>query len=305
MELPTSTLDEMLRAAFSESDTADIPITSHEENVPIGSYTATVDAGPDDVENNPPRIDLGPADLSLTVHLRMRLEVQVNEVSGLDPLVYIVTFDFPGVFEKDLALSRLIIRFPAVTAADLHLVISGGDVPLNPELIEPKVHALFQAHPELAHDLQTGVSWPPGPDSTVAVLTDTYDDAPGSMPFRGAITVAVPNPTHIEIAFPGHFKIYSLSKTYVNTDTTTKVTVEVVTDRAAGLLRVKLQNVQNADVVATFATSSAYDFVVKPTFESNFAAKMRALGEMALVLRATPITSEMRNEPTTFTTRVP
>lgn len=280
LELPTSTLDEMLRAAFSESDTAGISVNMHQDNVPVDGYTATVDASPDDLENHPPTLDLGPASLSLTLHLRMRFEVQVNNVAGLDPIIYVITFDFAGIFEKDVALSRLIIRFPAVTAANLNMTITGGDVPLTPELFESSVHELFQAHPELAHDLQTNVPWPVPGDSKVAVTTDIYDDPIGSPGFRGAISVEVPDQAHIKIIFPGHLHIQGLANpNYVNTNMTVDVIVAVETDQTAGQLRVKLQDVQAADVTVTLDTASIYDAGVKPQVQDRFAEKLRNLGE--------------------------
>ncbi len=75
------TLNETLKAALSQTDTAGIAISQHWENVPIGStYTATVDAVPADFTTHPSTLVLTPVDLGLSIHLQMQLNVTVNEL---------------------------------------------------------------------------------------------------------------------------------------------------------------------------------------------------------------------------------
>jgi hypothetical protein len=278
LELPLDTLNALLRGALAESDSADVGVTGTWEDVPVGDKTATVSVRPDDLDTNPPSLVLTAVDLGLVLHLRMRVEVDVNEVPELDLIVYAIEFDLPGAFVKTADTPpELVMRFPGVTEPALGLVVSGGQIPLSPELIEPRIHALYDATPALQHDVQNNVPWPPGPDATVQVTTDIYDDEPGTPGFRGAISVAVADATHIVITMPGHFKVQGIAQTYVNTDMTIEVKVEVETDTTAGEVRAKLAAVQSSDVTVTFATASAYDFVARPMLAAAIAARIRGL----------------------------
>lgn len=251
LELPVDSLDEMLRAALSEDDSAGIAITGHWDNVAVGDNTATVDARPSDAGEA--TMTLTAADLGLSLHLFMRIEVDVNEIPELDQIVYEAEFDLPGIFEKEAsAPPRLLITFPAVTEPDLHLAVSGGGIPLTPELVEPRIHALYDSNPELGHKLTPGQPWldlDTGP-TTVNVFTDIYDDDPGAPGFRGAITVEVPSATEIVLVMPGHVRILSLSKTYVDSDMTLRISVPV--EQVDGEIRVKLSQVVSNDVAVAF-----------------------------------------------------
>jgi hypothetical protein len=280
LELPVASLDKLFQAAMSESGSAGMAVTRTWENVPIGTYTATVSARPTDLDTHPPTVSLPPADLAVTPHFRMRVEVHVNEVPELDQIVYTVEFDLPGRFEKTADMPpTLQMTFPGVTAAMLNLNVSGGDIPLTPELIEPRIHALYQANPSLAHDVQNMVPWPPGPDPTVQVTTDIWDDEEGSPGFRGRIHVEVPDPTHVLLKLPGHFRVQGIAQTYINTDMEVDVKVAVEVDTNLGRIRARLDNVQQADVTVTFVTAGnpIYDAGAKILLAQQIATRLRAM----------------------------
>jgi hypothetical protein len=277
LELPVNTLNALLKAALSESDGAGISISQHYENVVIGSWTATVDVRPDDLGANPPVVELPPTDLAVRlVQLKMRVETRINQLPELDAIVHQVTFNLDGVFAKTAdAPPQLVMQFPAATAATLNLVVSGGQVPLTPELIEPEIHALYDSDPTLGHNVTPGVPWPLG--GTVTVVTDIYDDEPSSPGFRGAITIEIPDATHVVIVMPGHFQVLSLNQTYIDTNMTVRILVAVQFND--GEVRFRLSAVQAADVTVTFATSTIYDVGAKPILADQIAAKIRAFGD--------------------------
>lgn|GEM_PF-6319997 len=256
LELPVNTLSAMLRGAMSESGPAGVLITRHWANVPIGSNHADVDVRPDDLDAHPPTMILTAADLGFTLHLRMRAEVKVLEFPDLDLIIYTLEFDLPGSFLKDTSTPpKLIMQFPAVTAPDLNLAITGGDIPLTPALIEPRIHEMYDNDPSLGHEVLSGQPWIKfdTTSTTVQVTSDIYDDTPGDPGFRGAISVEVPDATSIVIVMPGHIKIQGISgPPFVDRDMTLRITVAVVTNQAAGELRVKLSAVQQADVAVAF-----------------------------------------------------
>lgn len=279
LELPKATLDKLLTAALSESDSAGIWMSQHDENVPIGSWTATVDVLPDALEANPPSVELLPANLEVRLaQLKMRIETQINELPALGTIVHRVTFDLTGIFEKTAdSPPKLVMRFPAVTAGSLNLNVTGGEIPLTPELIEPEIHALYDGDPTLGHTLTPGVPWPLG--GTVTVVTDIFDDEPGSAGFRGAITVEVPDATHIKLVMPGHFQVLSLSQTYIDTDMTVEILVAVDFDEVAGKVTFLLSGVQQADVTVTFVESTIYDVGAKPILADQIAQKMHTFDD--------------------------
>ena len=280
LELPVDTLNKMLRGALAESETAGVSLSQHWENVPIGGRTATVDVRPTDLDTNPPAMDLTATNLGFILHLRARVEAEINELPDLDKIIYVIIFDLPGVFEKDANVPpRLVMKFPAVTAASLNLVITGGEIPLTPELIEPRIHAMYDADPTLGHHLEPNVPWPlPGEPTGVLVTIDIYDDEPGSPGFRGAITTEVPDQTQIRILMPGHFKIQGMGGTYIDTDMTVIITVQV--EHTDGLMRVKLSGVQAGDVVVNFVNATIYDFGAKPILQQRIAEKIRSSGDI-------------------------
>lgn len=279
IELPVDTLNTVLTAALSEDDSAGIAISQNWSNVPVGSYTADISVRPTDLDTNPPTMELTSTELGLVLHLRMRVEVDINEIEELETIVYTIGFDLPGVFEKDSSTPpRLLMRFPSVTAADLNLTVSGGDIPLSPELIEPSIHELYDADPSIGYDFQTNVPWPDEPTG-VGVITEIFDDEPGSPDFHGAITVEVSDDSsQITVVMPGHIKVFSLSQTYVDTDMTVRVEVDVTKDDAAGKICAKLGSVQQNDVEATFDDPSIYDSFIKPVLEAAVADKINGDG---------------------------
>lgn len=279
LELPVNTLNDTLKAALSQSDSAGVAISQHWDNVPVGSsYTASVDVKPADFTTHPSTLVLTNVDLGLSIHLQMNLEVKVNELPQLDKIVYLLNFDLSGNFLKDSSTPpKLLMVFPGVTAANLNLVVSGGDITLTPQLIEPAIHAAYAANPSLGHNVQYNVPWPPGPDTSVLVTTDIYDDPPGPGS-RGAITVQVVDQSHIIIVMPGHFKIQGLAvHSYIDTDMTVKIAVNV--EHGDGYIRLKLSTVQSSDVTVTFATTSIYDIVAIPLLRSKIAQNIQALGD--------------------------
>jgi len=290
LELPLATLNDFLRAAFSESDGA---ASQQWSGVPVGGHLADVSVRPEDVVTHPPSLALTPVDLAATLHLAMRVEVEVTDIPDLDVIVYGITFDLPGTFQKDASVPpKLMLRFPGVTAAALNLVVSGGAITLTPELVEPAIHAMYDADPALGHTVRTGQPWvdlDTGSPTTVMVTIDIYDDEPGSPGFRGAISVTVDSATQITVHMPGHFKVQGVSKTYMNTDMT--VDVKVPVQQSDGEIRVRLSAVTASDVSVTFATPSAYDAAAAPVMASEVAARISARPD---VVQAIPTGAEVK-----------
>lgn len=292
LELPVATLNKLVRGAFAESDGRDLPISGTWEDVPVDGRTATISVRPADLATLPPTLALTATDLGLVLHLHMRVEVDVDDLP-LDAIVYAIEFDLPGAFAKSAtAPPELLMGFPAVTEAGLNLNVSGGTIPLSAELIEPRIHAAYDADPSFGHSVRTGVAWPLPADPTVVVTVDIFDDEPGSPGFRGAITAEVSDPTHVILHMPGHFRIQGLSNpNYVNTDMTLDIVIEVIVDAVLGEARVKLGAVQPAHVTVTFATSSLYDLAARPILAGEVAAKLVAMGDQ---VEAIPTTAEVR-----------
>ena len=116
IELPAATLNGMLTSVLSESDAAGVQTSVHQDNVTIGSNTATVDAQLD-VTTHPPVLTLTATNLGLNLHLHMNAQVTVTDIANLDPIVYLLEFDFPGVFQKQaVSPPILVMAFPALTA---------------------------------------------------------------------------------------------------------------------------------------------------------------------------------------------
>ena len=279
LELPVATLTQTLQAALSESDSAGIMISQHWENVPINGYTATISATPANTASNPSTLTLTTVDLGLSIHLQMNLAVKINEIAELDDINYLLNFDLPGVFFKDTSTPpKLLMVFPSVTASNLNLIVSGGTIMLTPELVKTRIDAIYAADPTVGHNVQTNVPWPPGPDATVLVTTDIYDDALGSPGFRGTIEAQVPDQNHVTLVMPGHFRIQGLATpNYVNTDMT--ITVSINVEHGDGFLKLLMSNVQSSDVTVTFATSSLYDVFAKAALANNIATKFRSFGD--------------------------
>ena len=275
LELPVATLNQTLQAALSQSDSAGVNITQNWVNVPIGSYTATVTVKPANTATNPSTLTLTAVDLGLSIHLQMDLDVKINELPTLDKITYLLNFDLPGTFVKDASTPpKLLMTFPAVTAASLNLVVAGGEIILTPELVKERIDAQYAADPSMGHDVRTNVPWPPGPDATVLVTTDIYDDAMGSPGYRGTITVQVPDQNHVILVMPGHFKIQGLSTPfYMNTDMTVNVAIGV--EHGDGYIKLLTANVHAADVTVTFATPSVYDVFAKTILANNIATKFQ------------------------------
>jgi hypothetical protein len=272
LELPVNTLNAMMRAAFAESGPAGVLISRPWEDVPIGDKTADITVRPDDLEANPPVLTLSATDLECSLHLRMRAEITIQELPDLDKIIYILEFDLPGVFVKDAEVPpRLLMQFPGVTAGDLNLAVTGGEIILTPELVEPRIHEIYDSDPTLAHEQRNNQPWWDG--SQVQIITDFYDDEPGSMPFRGAITVEVPNANSIVIVMPGHMKVQGISgPPKIDNNITLRVTVATVLDQVAGELRVRLSNVQQGDIAVSGLTGSVADVLAAETGLKIFGA---------------------------------
>ncbi|MDQ2898967.1 MAG: hypothetical protein M3Y07_04105 [Acidobacteriota bacterium] len=295
IELPVGTLNAMIAAVVQEADAAGVQTSVHKTGVAMGAYTATVDAQLDPA--NPPVMDLTPVDLGLIMHLKMKLQVKVNEIANLDPIQYQLAFDFPGVFQKVTPATTppvLNIVFPGLAGAALNLNVTGGQVALTPALIEPQVHALYQAHPELAHNVKTGVATGlPSPEDTWAVIVDIFDDAPGSMPFRGQITVDAVDATHIKINFPGHLKAQSISDVPIDSDIKVHVTIKVI--QSDGKIVVALSQVVAADVAIDWTSPNLYTVGGGPVIQAQFATRIAALGHPDDPTQTTPTQAQIRD----------
>ncbi len=262
----------MMRAAFAESGPAGILISRPWEDLPIGDKTADVTVRPDDLEAHPPVMSLGAGPLECSLHLRMRAEITINELPDLDRIVYILEFDLPGEFKKDASNPpKLLMEFPGLSAADLNLAVTGGEIVLTPALIEPRIHEIYDSDPSLAHSVQNGQLWWDG--STVRVTSDFYDDEPGSPGFRGAITVEIPNANSIIIVMPGHLKIEGISgPPKIDNEIVLRISVDTVLDQAAGEFRVALSGVNQADITVSGLTGSAPDVIAAETGIKIFGA---------------------------------
>jgi hypothetical protein len=282
IELPAATLSSMITSVLKEGDSAGVKTSLHQDNVPIsgpGGYHATVDANLTQLDTNPPTIDLTATDLGFVLHLRMSIQVKVIELPNLDAITYLATFDFPGTMVKDTTVDPPVLNltFPAVNTGNLNLAVSGGTITLTPELIAPKVHDLYQAHPELAHQQQsiTGVPL----DGTWLVTTDIYDDDPMSPGFRGQITVEVPDATHIKLNLPGHLKAQTITDTRIDTDITIHVAIPV--QQTDGLITVQLSTITAANTSIDYASPNLYTTAGDPVIRDKVAQRLAALGDLS------------------------
>lgn len=297
LELPATALNTMLAAIIQEADAAGVQTSIHMPGVPVGIYTATVDAQVNTA--HPPTIDLTATNLGATLHVQMKLQVQVNELPDLNRIEYQVNFDLPGEFRKVTPATGnpvLNLVFPNVTGSSLNLAVQGGQVPVTAALIEPRVHALYAAHPELAHNLQPGVATPlPSPDETWAVTVDLYDDAPGAMPFRGRIQVAVLDPTHIRVDFPGHLRAQNITPTLrIDSDIVVHVTIGV--QQTDGQIVAAMSQVTQADVAIDFAAPNFYTIGGSGLIRQQFATRIAALGDL---VQTTPTHAQVQTAITT------
>lgn len=281
LELPLATLAALLRAVLDEPEAAGSPITRTWQDVPIpGGYTATVEIRPGDFAATPPVVTLPLLPLMMKLALDMRVVIRVNELPELDPIEYGIHFELPGMLAKTASVPpELRLGFTAMTAADLNLVLSGGEIVLTPALVEARIHQLYDDNPALAQDVQLNVPWPLGPDASVRVETQIFDDEPGSMPFRGSIGVPVVSATSLQIRMPGHFKVQGIAVlNYVNTDMTVDVVVPL--QQVDGELRIRLSQVTAASVTVTFATppaNAAIDLGAKTVLRNAFASRLQTL----------------------------
>lgn len=275
LELPVATLTETLQAALAESDAAGVKISQHWDDVPVDGYTASVTIKPANTATHPSTFTLTSIDLGLSIHLQMDLEVKINALPTLDKITYLLNFDLPGIFFKDTSSPpKLLMQFPSVTASSLNLVVAGGEILLTPELVKERIDAQYAADPSIGHDVKTNVPWPPGPDATVLVTTDIYDDVMGSPGFRGMITAQVPDQDHVILVMPGHFKVQGLSTPfYMNTDMT--ITVSIHVEHGDGYIKLLTGNVTSTDVTVVFASSSIYDVFAKSILAQNIAVKFQ------------------------------
>lgn len=293
LELPVGTLNLMMSAAFAESGPAGVLISKPWTNVPIGDKTADITVRPDDIETHPPVMTLGTGAADCSLHLRMRAEITIDELPDLDKIIYVLEFDLPGQFVKEAATPpRLLVQFPGVTGPDLNLTINGGEITLTPELVEPRIHEIYDSDPSLGHDVKSGQPWWDG--SSVQVTTDFYDDEPGSPGFRGAITVEVPIPTSIVILMPGHLKIQGISgPPKIDNDIVLRVTVDTLLDQVAGEFRVALSSVTQADISVTGLTGSPADVFAADTGVRVFGADK--INNFPDQVESIPTDSEVRN----------
>jgi hypothetical protein len=280
IELPVATLNAMIAGVVQEGDTSGAQTSFHKDAVAVGDDTATVDAVVDPAV--PPTMTLTAVDLRLVMHLQMKLTVKVNEIPTLDPITYELAFDLPGLFQKvtlPTGLPGLNIAFPGLTGPALNLNVTGGTVVLTPDLVEAQAHALYVAHPELAHKVQPGVmTGLPAPEDVWLVTVDLYDDAPGAMPYRGQITAEIPDPTHVKLNMPGHLKAQSLSDTPINSDMVVHATIPVV--QSDGAITIALSQVTGPNVAIDWTSPSLYTTVGAPLIQSQFASRIAALGDL-------------------------
>lgn len=254
--LPTATLVELLRGAIAEGETAGVALTFREENVDVGDgLTATVEARVIDEPERRASLRLTATELEAVLELRARAEVTVDQLPSLDPLVYVVDFELPGVFTRDTSEAdpRLVIEFPAVTEGDLALAVSGGEIQVSDDLIEEFVGDAIAADPALlGPNVETGVSVPTG--GTAMVTSEIYDDEPGTPGYRGHITGSMAGPTTLELSMPGHIRAETINEVIVDTDMT--ITVSIAVEQTDDEIIVRLSDVQQADVSVSFVSIS-------------------------------------------------
>ncbi|HEY3381250.1 MAG TPA: hypothetical protein VGK32_05740 [Vicinamibacterales bacterium] len=284
IELPTNTLNGMIDGILKEADAAGIQTSFHRENVAVGTYHATVDAHLSDLDTHPPTMDLLAADLAFVLHLRMSVQAQITEIPILDSIVYQAAFAFPGVMVKSAAVPPVLnMTFPAVTTGSLNLTLDGGAIVLTPALVEPRVHALYQANPSFQHQVKSGVATGlSAPDDVWQVTVDIYDDAPGSPGFRGAITVDVPDQGHVKINLPGHLKAKNINNaTRIDTDMTVHVTVAVTlpVNPTDDRVTVSLSTVTAANVAIDYASPNLYTVGGDSTVRAQIATAVSGLGD--------------------------
>ncbi|MEO1088053.1 MAG: hypothetical protein AAFY88_27790, partial [Acidobacteriota bacterium] len=231
--LPTSTLEGMVRGALAEDETAGVSLTFTSDGVPIGGgLTANVTASVTETENA--TLEVPGTDLDLFLGLAMRLEVEVVEMPALDPIEYQVGLEIPGEFgrrEEPGVAPELIIHFPLPPEVDLGVDVTGGEILLTGDLLQPLIDAAVAANPDLLGPKESNFGFVP-------VTTEIFHDDPGAPGFRGRITGAMPDAETLVLTIPG-----SILAPLIDSDMTVTAAVPVVTDDDAGELRVHFDQV--------------------------------------------------------------
>lgn len=275
VELPESTLTSLLRTIIAQGETAGLPTTYTATDVPVGDYTANVEARLEDDDTHASSFELTNTDLEAILHLFMRIGVTIVDLPGLDEVVYHAQFALPGeIYRMDTtAPPELRIKFPGVTESDLGLVLSDAAFTFTPALFEDEVHAMYAANPSLQHSVQPNTNVPPF--GALLIQVWIYDDPPGSMDGNGSITVEIPQPMRLRVNLPGRIAGNNISGTTVlDYRFVASVGIDIVSRPAVSggdELVVELSGVTTSDIDITWGTPAppspldlAIELVMKP-----------------------------------------
>lgn len=247
IELPEDTLTSLLRAVIAQGETSGVPLTYEDDGVPVDDFTARISATIVDTDEKPSVFDLTPAANSAVLGLHMDIDVVINELPGVETIVYEAEFTIPGQIARNDAVAPVQIEFQAgiLTAADLNLVVSGGEIEVTAALFEPFVDQMYADNPDLHEKVIPGVDTII--DGIVLMQVWLYNDV-----VDGEISVDVPMPGTLELTLPGRITMTNVSATEIHDFTINLVIIvgyEIQPAPTGGEeFVVKLSDVQASDI---------------------------------------------------------
>lgn len=279
IELPESTLTQLLRSVIAQADTAELPLTYEDTDVPVDGYTARISARLIDSDDRPSAFEITAVDLEAVLHLHMDIEVTIQDLAGLDPILYEVDFDLPGDIVRNDAAVPVQIEFQvgAVNAADLNLVVSGGDLVFTAELFEPFVDQLYSDNLALHEFIVPGVDTVI--DGVVTVQATLHNN-----PTDGEITVELPVSGTLRVNFPASVIMYSITGTPIyDFPITISVDIDYEVQATVGgrELVVKISEVQNSDVSVTYGPGApVYQALMTPFIQTEVVNALAGIGDI-------------------------
>ncbi len=284
IELPESTLTELLRSVISQADTADLPLTYEDDGIPIDGYTARISARLVDSDDRPSAFDLTTTDLEAVLHLHMDAEVTIEDVDGIEPIVYQVDFNLPGTIARNDAAVPVQIEYQvgAIDTADLEMVVTGGDLIFSGALFKPYIDQMYTNNADLQHDIIPNVDTTAFCFGVVTAEVFLYNN-----PTDGEISVDIPSQGTLRCNFPGRVILWDISATEVENFTITlsvDIDYEVQPDAGGGReLVVKTSEVQTSDVSVSYgpeAPSGACQGGMTTKIQEEVVAKLVAIADI-------------------------
>ena len=278
IELPEDTLTSLLRSVIAQGETSGLPLTYEDDSVPVDDFTARISAQLVDTDDKPSVFDLTPAANSAELGLHMDIDVTINELPGVDAIVYEADFTIPGQIARNDAVAPVQIEFQAgmLTAGDLNLVVSGGEIVVTGAFFEPFVDQMYSDNPDLHEKVIPGVDTVI--DGIVLMRVWLYNDA-----VNGEIGVDVPTPGTLQLTMPGRITMTDVTAAELYNFTITLVIdigYEVQPSPTGGEeFVVKLSQIQPGDIDVQYGAGA-------PIYKSLMTGEIR--NEIVAALTAIP-----------------